>query len=180
VSKQKYPINIVCGVPGTGKSTIVEACLQSGAGFIALDIDWLLESANNLLSIEQPVDLRFHSKSWPAYNALWFEVMHTYLRNGAQPVLFAPITPEDITNLPAWCESINWHWLDCADQVLQERLLARKWSAQEIEDILEDAAKVRRVIASTPTATTSDTSNTTTNELVTAISVWVTRLASAD
>ena len=173
MAEKKYQINIVCGAPGTGKSTLVEACTNAKLSFTALDIDWLLESTNTLMSLEAQIDIRHLSKAWPAYNALWFEVMHSILRNGGQPVLFAPIIASDIQVLPSWCGSVNWFFLDCSDQTLTQRLNQRSLSNQEIAEVHADAQVIRDIISSTPDVDTSDTGHTTPQELARSIESWL-------
>jgi len=174
MGKQRYPINIVSGVPGTGKTSTVNACLDATIPFVALDIDWLLDSANGLISIDNNIDIRFASRTWPAYNALWLEVMSTHLRNGNIPVLFAPLTPVDISQLPDWCESINWLYLDCPDEELVRRLQLRKWSTTAIQGVLGDAERLRVLANTEAHPTMMDTNKLSTADLVKAISQWVT------
>jgi hypothetical protein len=135
----QYTLHIVTGAPGTGKSSTVEAFANSPAGAVALDIDWLINSASSLAG----KDIHLASDSWPAYNQLWLDVLFAILRNGRDAVLFAPITPDDVNQLPDWCSNIQWLLLDCPDHLLRVRLQARGWKENRIIEALKEAADLR-------------------------------------
>ena len=44
----KYPLSIVTGTSGSGKSTIPQAFLKLHSTYLAFDIDWLAETASGL------------------------------------------------------------------------------------------------------------------------------------
>ena len=79
-------LRIITGAPGSGKSTAMERFLRRGSGYVAFDMDWLLVSASALAQR----DVQNDPDTWPAYNALWLEIIHAVYRNGVTPVLFAP------------------------------------------------------------------------------------------
>jgi len=82
----KYPLCIVTGAPGSGKSTTLNAFLELHSGYIAFDIDWLAEAASNLAA----KDIYSDPSTWKPYTALWFEVLHAVYKNGQIPVFFTP------------------------------------------------------------------------------------------
>lgn len=141
----KPNLYIVTGAPGAGKSTAVAAFLRLTTDYIAFDIDWLAAPASALAGKSIYTD----PTTWTPYNTLWFDVLHTIYRNGKTPVLFAPLTPDDIltTGQPAWCQSITWLLLDCDDQTRRTRLAHRPgWTETMIADALADADLLRQMI----------------------------------
>jgi len=141
----KPNLYIVTGAPGAGKSTAVAAFLRLATDYLAFDIDWLAAPASALAGKSIYTD----PTTWTPYNTLWFDVLHTIYRNGKTPVLFAPLTPDDIltTGQPAWCQSITWLLLDCDDQTRRTRLAERPgWTAAVVTEALADAQQLRTSI----------------------------------
>jgi hypothetical protein len=141
----KHVLHIVTGAPGAGKSTALAAFLGFNSRFIAFDIDWLTIPASNLAG----KDIIFDPSTWPAYNALWFEVLHAVCRNRKQPVFFAPTDPHDIARYgqPSWCDQIEWLLLDCIDMLRQQRLKQRpEWTDLMVEEAIADASLLRETI----------------------------------
>lgn len=141
----KYPLCIVTGAPGSGKSTTLQAFLELHSNYIAFDIDWLAEAASALAD----KDIYSDPSTWKPYSSLWFEVLHAIYRNGQRPVFFTPNDPQDIEGYghPAWCSDINWLLLDCDDQTRRERLLHRPdWTEAMIAEALADARVLRQSI----------------------------------
>jgi hypothetical protein len=138
-------LNIVTGAPGAGKSAALEAFLALRAPFVAWDIDWLLAPASALARL----DIRTTAEAWPAYNSLWLEVLHGVIRNGATPVLFAPLDPRDLPadTVPGWCGGVRWLLLDCSDEERIRRLAARGDQAGVQAEALADAAFLRSSIS---------------------------------
>jgi hypothetical protein len=134
---------IVTGAPGAGKSAAVEAFLKLRTEHLAFDIDWLAAPASDLAGSA----IYFDASTWPAYNRVWFEVLHAVHRNGQTPVLFAPLDEDDLrtSGFPDWCDGIRWLLLDCADHVRTQRLAARSWDDERIAEAITDADLLRRI-----------------------------------
>lgn len=140
-----YPIAIVTGAPGAGKSATLAALLALESGYVAFDIDWLVETASALVGC----DIRFEPATWQPYNALWFAILHAICVNHQQPVLFAPFDKNDIANLgqPAWCGELRWLLLDCEDGLRRHRLAQRPdWTPAMIEEAITDAYLLRQTV----------------------------------
>ncbi len=137
-------LHIVTGAPAAGKSSVLEAFLALRSPFVAWDIDWLLAAGSALAG----GDVRTTPVVWPAYNSLWFEVLHGVVRNGATPVLFAPLDARDLPPeaVPFWCGGVRWLLLDCSDHVRSERLRARGEPAAAQAEALADAAFLRYTV----------------------------------
>jgi hypothetical protein len=116
-------------------------------------------------------DVHFASETWPAYNALWLDLMHAILRNGARALLFAPWAPDDLDPLPGWCGGARWLLLDCPDAVRRGRLAERDWNESRIQDAIDDAGLLRSAIRED----VLDTSVLSSAEVVEAVAQWVRR-----
>lgn len=140
-----HTLYLVTGAPGVGKSTTLAAFLHLHSRFLALDLDWFLDAASTLAGKE----IRFAPTTWPAYHTLWVEILAAIDRNHRETILFAPISPQDITQYgqPYWCTRIEWLLLDCDDEVRRQRLSQRPdWTTQMIEEALHDARELRQSI----------------------------------
>jgi broad-specificity NMP kinase len=136
-------LSIVAGAPGAGKSAALAAFLDLDPPFMAFDIDWLIESSSALAGS----DIHFDEASWPAYRALWLDVLRGVVRNGHQAVLFAALAPADLPEPPpVWCGRISWLLLDCSDEIREERLRARGWGDGRVREALNDAAELRSAL----------------------------------
>jgi len=142
MAAMKHILHLVTGAPGAGKTTAVEAFLRLRSDFIALDIDWLIDSASALAGR----DIHTDASTWKPYGALWFDVLGAVFRNGRTPVFFAPTDRTDIEKhgLPVWCSGVEWLLLDCDDDTRRGRLRQRPgWTDAAIEEALADAAVLR-------------------------------------
>jgi hypothetical protein len=143
---RKYPLAIVTGAPGAGKSTAAQALLALKTGYLICDIDWLTDPASTLAGksiYTEPV-------TWPPYGAVWYGVLHMIVRNGRTPVFFAPTDPRDVAQdgVSNWVSRIDWLLLDCADETRRARLAARPgWTQVMLAEALDDAAYLRRTIS---------------------------------
>ena len=138
-------LHLVAGAPGSGKTKTLDAFLALKTGYMGFDIDWLIHSASDLAR----KDIFTDASTWPAYGKLWFDVLHTAVRNGQPPIFFTPNTPEDLALLgqPEWCSGMRWLLLDCPDAVRRNRLNARpEWGEARILEAIRDAAELRELV----------------------------------
>ena len=165
----KATLHFVTGAPGSGKSTALHHILRRRSPYLAFDIDWLAAAASHLAQS----DIASGHTTWPAYNALWFEVLHAVHHNHKHAILFSPLDLPDVAahGQPAWCERIEWLLLDCDDSTRRTRLAARAgWTAAMIEAAITDAHALRPQIAER-----IDTARTAPDDVATAILSWVDR-----
>lgn len=143
--RRHYPLYLVTGAPGSGKSTTIQAFLALRSPYLAFDIDWLAETASNLAA----KDIYTDPSTWQPYAALWFAVLHGVYQNGQIPLFFSPNDPQDLARFgqPTWCRAIHWLLLDCDDQTRRARLQQRSdWTAAMIDEALVDAQVLRQAI----------------------------------
>lgn len=138
-------LRVVTGAPGSGKSAVVEALLAADSEFVVLDIDWIVDAACDLANR----DIYSDPSTWKPYGQLWFEVLHSIVRNDLVPIFFCPNMPSDLATqgIPDWCGTVFWLLLDCDDTTRLGRLDARPdWSIAEKSEALEDAKALRLAI----------------------------------
>jgi hypothetical protein len=136
---EQFILNLVTGAAAAGQSTSAQLCAATQNSYLAFDMDCLIDSASSL----SQKDVHISPETWPAYNALWMDIVQAVLKNGAEAVLFTPIAPSDLSAVPAWCSKIRWLLLDCADEVLLQRLNDRAWEEDRIRDAILDAEELR-------------------------------------
>jgi len=158
---------IVTGAPGSGKSTALAALLRQPNPYLAFDIDWLTITASDLARS----DIIFDRTTWPAYNALWLEILQAVYRNGKVAIFFSPFDTNDVAQAgqTTWYQRIEWLLLDCDDATRQMRLSVRSgWSGEMIGEALSDARALRDHIPER-----IDTGIRTPDEVAEAIVSWV-------
>ena len=166
---ERKPLFVITGAPGSGKSAAVEAFAARRTEFVAFDIDWIMASASGLAG----KDIRVNPSTWPAYNAVWFDILRGVSANGRVPVLFAPWNRGDLAvdYLPGWCDEVRFLLLDCDDEIRRARLLERPgWTESMIQEALEDAAVLRSEVAEI-----IDTDGIKHSEVAVAVLVWLKR-----
>jgi hypothetical protein len=160
---------IVTGAPGSGKTTTLAALLRCPNPYLAFDIDWLTIAASHLARS----DIIFDRTTWPAYNALWLEILQAVYRNGKVAIFFAPFDMSDVAQVgqASWYQRIEWLLLDCDDVTRQTRLSARSgWGNEMITEALSDAHVLREHVPEH-----IDTGSRTPDEVAEAILRWVER-----
>jgi hypothetical protein len=129
---------VVTGAPGAGKSTVVPELLRlSAGGLVVMDMDELLDHDGRLLGIK--IAEQAAAPHWPAYNTIWLRITELVRRSGIPVLLLGPLTPSEL-------REGRWLHLDCPDDVRRTRLTARGWSAAEIEDAINDAVELRKLV----------------------------------
>jgi hypothetical protein len=140
----EQPLYVITGAPGAGKSTTLAAFRRLQSPLLAFDMDWLLAAASHLAGKA----IRTELATWPAYNALWFEIVGMIVQNHQRPLLFSRLDPQDLMQYsPSWWTRVESLLLDCADPVRRLRLQQRPgWTEAMIEEALHDAASLRQTV----------------------------------
>lgn len=142
----RAPLLVVAGAPGVGKSTVIPRLAALRNGFVAVDMDELLDDDGAVLGLTIASDGA--AELWPAYNKLWLANIGLILRSGVPVVFSTPMTPGEVdAALPdGFDHPIAWALLDCADAERTARLQRRGWSADRIGYALADARELRGMI----------------------------------
>ena len=136
------PVFFVYGAFGAGKSTLAPLVAAELTECLVLDVDWLLAPLSRLARRELTDD----PESWPALRDFWWVLAGIAGRSGRSTVFFGPEEPANVEALPsrAAAGASRWLLLDCADDVIRERLGRRDgWKQEWTVDSLNDAARFR-------------------------------------
>jgi adenylate kinase len=162
------PLFVVTGASASGKTTVFPHVSRLLAGrCITFDMDWLLDAATELSHAET-----LKSIDWAAYRSAWLAVAHGVAQSGLPTVLFGPLIPDHLAELPnrKWIGDIHFLLLDCPDDIRKRRIEARPpWRSRDIETQTSFGNWLREHIAEQV-----DTSRASPEEVATAVVGWVT------
>ena len=134
---------VVTGASGSGKTTLyplVAAALARQC--VTFDVDLLIDSAS-AFNPGQPIH-------WPAFRDAWFAVAHGVAQSGLPTVLFGPLIPAHLDELPArrWVGDVHFLVLDCGDDLRRQRIESRPpWRGRDITEQVEFGRWLRENIA---------------------------------
>ncbi|MFD0886398.1 AAA family ATPase, partial [Streptosporangium algeriense] len=138
------PLWILAGAPGAGKTTLLPYLVRRATGLVVMDMDELLEDGA-LLGV--PVAEPEAAPVWPAYDRMWRRIVDMVRRAGHPVLLLTPVpAPEDLTSDARWTDPAHWALLDCPDAVRLDRLTARNWPQDWIDEAMADASQARALI----------------------------------
>ncbi|MGE3073205.1 MAG: AAA family ATPase [Dehalococcoidia bacterium] len=135
----------LCGVPGSGKSSLVNPLRAAlGGRVVVADMDQLLDTDGKVLGI--PIASAEGAHYWARYNEAWMRIAAMVTESGVPLLLLGPLLPAELEQGgpgKEWSIGI----LDCPDEVLADRLQARGWSDGRIAEAMNDARLARRAIS---------------------------------
>jgi predicted kinase len=107
------PLLVVSGASGTGKSTVAPLLAAALPECAVFDVDLLLDAVGG--------------DDWLRFRSAWLSVAHGLAQGGRPTVLCGPLIPGHLRELPerAWVGEAHFATLDCPDDVLRSRLMAR-------------------------------------------------------
>jgi RNase adaptor protein for sRNA GlmZ degradation len=157
-----FPLFVVTGASGTGKTTITEPLRRVLPGFDVFDTDIILQVA---------------ALGWDTWRNTWLRLAHAIALNGRVTVLCGSLMPSQMETLPArkLVGPIHFCTLDCPDTVLADRLHRRpSWRGTSTEEAIARhqrfAAWLRAHIQPC-----YDTSQLTPAETAERIAIWISR-----
>jgi len=163
------PLFVVAGAPGAGKTTVRPHLVRLAHGPVVMEMDEILEDGT-LLGV--PIADPAAAPVWPAYDRLWSRIVRMVRRAGHPVVLLAPApSPEALSDGSASEDldgRVHWSLLDCAEPARRERLRARGWSTEAIDDAVAEVARVRPLLS-----TVFDNDAATPEECAARILTWV-------
>lgn len=132
-------LHLLTGPWGSGKSTLVPHLARLLPEVVVFDWDVLLPG----LSAAAGRDAHTDPSTWAALREMWAAVIHAVLAGGRDVLLCGPARPEDFDHAVVAGHPVRCAYVDCADEVLAQRLQARGVPAPEIADELAFAALLR-------------------------------------
>ena len=130
-----FPLFVVTGASGAGKTTITAPLRQKLPGCDVFDTDIILQVA---------------ALGWDTWRNTWLRLAHAIALNGRVTVLCGSLLPSQLESLPArkLVGPIRFCTLDCPDTVLAGRLRRRpSWRGTSTQDAIAPAPAVRRLAA---------------------------------
>lgn len=133
-------LHLLTGAWGSGKTSLIPHLVPLLPEAVVFDWDALLPG----LSAAAGNDAHRDPSTWDGLRAMWIAIVASVLAGGRDVVLCGPATPDDFRGSGIATASIRCAWLDLPDDVLVERLRARREREQDIADELESMATLRR------------------------------------
>lgn len=130
---------LVSGAWGSGKTATVAHLIHLLPTVAVFDWDLIIPG----LSAASGKDVHREPSTWPGLRETWKAIVGASLAAGRDVVLFGPPSADEFAVDLGPGVSLRRAYLDCADDVLGERLRGRGATESEIADELAVAASLR-------------------------------------
>ena len=131
---------LLTGPWAAGKTSLVPHLARLLPEVVVFDWDVLLPG----LSAASGKDAHTDPSTWDGLRAMWAAIAGAVLAGGRSVLLCGPALPDAFAGTGISRHPVRCAWLDCADDVLAERLRARGIIEAEIADELAFMAALRR------------------------------------
>lgn len=138
-------LHLLTGTWASGKTSLIPHLLPLLPDVVVFDWDVLLPG----LSAAAGKDAHHDPSTWNGLREMWIAVVGAVLAGGRDVVLSGPATPDDFARSGIPARSIRCAYLDLPDEVIAERLRARRVPEQDVADELA-AMVALRASAHTP------------------------------
>jgi hypothetical protein len=136
----KAMLHLLAGPWGSGKTSLVPHLRQLLPEVVVFDWDVLLPGLSQAAATDPYTD----SSTWHGLEAMWTAIVGAVLSGGRDVLLCRPAEPEVFVQHGIPSHSIRCAYLDCADEILAERLRNRGETDEDIAEELAAMANLRR------------------------------------
>ncbi|HET7228969.1 MAG TPA: hypothetical protein VFJ16_03170 [Longimicrobium sp.] len=133
-------LHLLTGPWASGKSTLVPILASLLPGVVVFDWDVVLPG----VSAASGRDAHTDPSTWGGLKEIWAAIIHSVLAGGRDVLLCGPARPEDFGAGSGARHPIRCAYLECGDELLAARLLARGETDAAIADELGEMAALRK------------------------------------
>ncbi|MBU5348357.1 AAA family ATPase [Paenibacillus lautus] len=160
--KSKFPLFIVTGASGSGKTYVIKELRRLMPDFDIFDPDNLIE---------------FIGHDWEMMRNIWLRVARNIAENGRMTIICGTMMPWDIEKCAdfPFFKHVYYLNLHCDEETREKRLRERNWAEEEIQNHKNFAKRLLEIADEVynPPMPTIDTTVTDVTEVASRIKEWV-------
>lgn len=160
--ESKFPLFIVTGASGSGKTYVIKELRRLMPDFDIFDPDNLIE---------------FIGHDWEMMRNIWLRVARNIAENGRMTIICGTMMPWDIEKCAdfPFFKHVYYLNLHCDEETREKRLRERNWSEEEIQNHKNFAKRLLEIADEVynPPMPTIDTTATDVTEVASRIREWV-------
>lgn len=160
--KSKFPLFIVTGASGSGKTYVIKELRRLMPDFDIFDPDNLIE---------------FIGHDWEMMRNIWLRVARNIAENGRMTIICGTMMPWDIEKCAdfPFFKHVYYLNLHCDEETREKRLRERNWSEEEIQNHKNFAKRLLEIADEVynPPMPTIDTTVTDVTDVASRIREWV-------